>query len=117
MTQPSDRERLGEIALRLLDRTVNGKAHWEETDLTDTFMFSTSNSSITIRKTRFSYGDTLTLRVLNIHGSLVEELSISDDELQHVALYRTLNRLWEEARRDALSIEEVLTGILDELGE
>ena len=109
------------LASQLLRRTSDGLISWGETDGEDEFIYSATNTSVTIRRqdTRNIVGRYV-LTVRNWRGTIVETLQSalkpSDFIEQPEEWNEILSNLYEEARRSALDIETVLDDLIIELG-
>lgn len=114
-------DRMTKIAGQLLRRTLNGLISWGETDNENEFIYSGTNTSVTIRRrnTRDIVGRYV-LTVMNWRGTVVDTLESAKKDLGIVEQPEEWNAilydLYEAARRSALTIETVLDELLTELG-
>lgn len=113
-------DRMTKIAGQLLRRTLDDLISWGETDNEDEFIYSGTNTSVTIRRrdTRDIVGRYV-LTVMNWRGTVVDTLESAKKDLGIVEQPEEWNAilydLYEAARRSALNIETVLDDLLTEL--
>jgi len=107
----TDKEKLLQIAAKLLERTRAGTIEWDETADEATFETSMAKYSVNVTCAVEEGGPMVTLAVLNDKGNKIEKLSdFADDQKGNV-----LAQLYELARRKALRVDESLDDLLHTL--
>ena len=114
------------IARLLLKRTRTGDVQWVPTDDEQAFLCSTKDSSVVVRTVLDSDGDeNVVLSLLNARGQEVGELRSTWDQEESDEAWpryrpgannKLLQDLAEGARRNALQVDQVVEGLLKELG-
>jgi hypothetical protein len=119
MTQDID-DRLHRIAVNLLAQTRAGAVSWRVTDREYAFLYSGSRASILIVQYTDQDGDpAYRMDILNQRGTAIETLDYEWDfdgtGHEPAPQNAVLKELWEESRRNALQIDDVLDGLLEEI--
>lgn len=118
------RDRMVQLAKRLLEGTQEGRTHCSATDREETFLYSGTKTSVKIERFEDREdGESHRVTLLNERGSVVEELSTrtvsnyADGEWQHdhAPWNETVESLFEAARRDALNIDVLLDSVLEDI--
>jgi hypothetical protein len=123
----SAHQRLIEFIKRLVEHTKEGRLEWTSTDESDkAFMYAGPNSSVVLTPKAFSGRSGIELQLLNERGSVVTSLrsswyerpagfvSVASGETVTVpeSWNSMLIELYEEARRIALNVDEVMSDLL-----
>lgn len=110
-------DRMLKIAKALLTQTTNGNITWQATDDPEAFLYSGSKTSIIIDTNNKRAPQPFWLKILNQNGTVVETLYavqvFGDDDTK--ANYELLKALHSLARRNALKVDAVIDGVLQEL--
>lgn len=125
MSRESDvRGRMFKVASRLLKETLEGRVPWTPTDKEQEFLYSGTKSSVVISHHEDRDGDDVyTMSLLDTRGTVVEQLRSDyvpsqgafQPTMEPAAWNDTLEQLHDAARREALNIDALLDGVLEDL--
>jgi len=110
-------ERLAQLARTLLSATQAGTVRWQKTDREDAFAFQGSAASVIVQTRDRDGTMPYELVLLDASGSTVESI-VSHYRLDPEHSYQSeawssdLRSLWQEARVQALHIDELVDGII-----
>jgi hypothetical protein len=114
-------QKVGQLAIRLLERTRAGGVRWQATDRPDAFLFSGSQAAVVIR-TRDDDGNyPFELALLDGNGNEVEKLFSHFDDPDEQPRYtatdyaQVLDDLWEAARAIALNIPALVDSLVTDI--
>ena len=116
-----EHQKLLELADRARDKTRHGELNWRETADEDSFQALFDTGSLVISYDRSHPEDTtvpifhyINLAVLNRSGSVVDEACFSSE--RDYDSYESLYELFQLSRRSARDSDQVLDGLMRELG-
>ena len=109
------------LVQKLIERTNQGKVNWEPTANAGTFQAAFPSYSVHIFKHKnFDYDQTedyfITLH--DQEGEMIDE--ISDNQLKDTGFenaYQRVAHLYNEARRKAMGVNQVIDDLLSQLGD
>ena len=118
-------QRLVKITKKLCELTDIGKISWEETASKNVFQtpFSNYTLHIALRSNKDAADlEDIVITIFNDEGISIE--SFTDEDIGHLDdffngenTYRSMNRLYDRARRISLGSEQALNEILSELDD
>lgn len=110
--------RLVALAERLAAQTMSGNAQWSRTDQPERYLYAGMSGAVSIERTAPIVGGGNVMRIYDPSGEEVERLHARPDVITP-ELYQAidiLNRLYDAASRSAHRAEDVIEGLLHELG-
>jgi hypothetical protein len=116
MNASDDRARLLKLAAGLRTLTADGKIQWSPTDDEEGFLYPTTKGSIVIASRERQFAQAYTLEVLDQSGRVIDRIESDPEDFTPQDVQSALARLHDEARRNALKVDELVNGLFDELG-
>jgi hypothetical protein len=113
-------EKIARLISKLSERTEEGKLNWEQTESQGIFQASFPGYAIRLRKesSESEYNEVdfdIVLAIFDSQGELIEEVRDTELGEDMERPYFFMSRLYDQARRRAMGVEQALDALLEEL--
>ena len=111
------------LAALLIKKTEEGTASWEPTSREGVFALSLPDYSVWISMVRGEDQDQqdVLFQIVNSGGAVIDRIRDVDIVDDHIAdkpgFFKAIERLYEDARRQAFGVDKALDKLLEELGK
>ena len=110
--------RIAELVKKLADLTRQGKIKWEDTIDSGIFQYTMRSSTIKISQVlsrENDYASDIKIEIFNKNGDYIEDVTDEDIKDLLPKAYDTMLEMYENARRQAMGVEDILDDIFEEL--